>query len=247
MSKRALLMLHMLPDPRCDRVSRILAQRGFELDWICPAEGDALPPVDEHEVAVVYGGVQSANDQFPYIRAEIEWIGRWIETDRPYLGLCLGGQLLARSLGAKVQPHPSGLHEAGYVPVTPTTEGRAVLSEPLHIYSWHEEGFDVPRGAVLLAEGERFLHQAFRYGSAAYGLQFHPEANPELVRFWMDEAGEDAFDEPGVHSRARQLRDQGTFDGPMGAWLERFIDQHLLPCAESAQSVAERACRSAPP
>lgn len=235
MRSKALLLRHM-PTKRDDRVSRRLAELGFELDWRCPAQGDPLPvPGEEHRLAVVYGGVQSANDaeRCAYIRAEIDWIARWVAGERPFLGLCLGAQLLARALGARVAHHPEGLHEIGYVQVRPTPAGAALMGEPLHVYQWHREGFELPPGAELLATGERFPNQAFRADGCAYGLQFHPEVTVEIMGDWMAEAGE-MLVEPGAHPRERQLADAGRFDSAMGAWLAGFLDRWV--CSELAPS-----------
>ena len=231
MSKRALMLYHM-PDRRADRVSRLLAERGFDLDWCCPAEGHELPRgPNGYDLMVVYGGVQSANDSEAraYIPREIRWIEQWVSEERPYLGLCLGAQLLARALDARVERHPEGLHEVGFVRIEPTVAGQSFLSEPMHVYHWHKEGFDVPVGAELLATGETFPNQAFRYGESAFGLQFHPEVTSQIMHDWIREAGPTSLDEPGAHSRERQVADAARFDEPMGRWLSGFLDAVLLP------------------
>lgn len=241
MNRRVLLVEHM-PSNIEDRLTHYLIKRGFELEVRCPARGDPLPAIDEgHMLAVVHGGIQSANDEteLAYIRAEIDWIERWVGGGRPYLGLCLGGQLLARALGATVSPHPGGLYEIGFFRITPTAHATAFLPAPLHVYHWHREGFEVPQGAELLAVGEAFYNQAFRYGESAYGLQFHPEATPDILRAWIDETN-DALDQPGAHSRQRQLADAARFDAKMGAWFERFMDEFTASLRADTRSVGRR-------
>ena len=103
---------------------------------------------------------------------------------KPLLGICLGAQMMARTLGARVYCHVDQRTEAGYYPIRPTPEGRAVYDQwPDHVYEWHREGFDLPPGAVLLAEGDAaFPVQAFRYGPAAFAIQFHPEVTYAMMR-----------------------------------------------------------------
>ncbi len=105
---------------------------------------------------------------------------------KPLLGVCLGAQMLARHLGHRVYRHPEGKVEIGYYPIVPTEAGEALCAAPFptHVYQWHREGFDLPRGATLLAAGSDFEAQAFRYGPAAYGLQFHPEVTYAMMCRW---------------------------------------------------------------
>ena len=120
----------------------------------------------------------SANDTDEAIHRETDWIAVPLAENKPFLGICLGAQMLARHLGARVAPHPNGMAEVGYYPIRPTAIGRAVVPVwPSHVYQWHREGFDLPAGAELLAEGDMFPVQAFRLG-AAYAIQFHGESHP---------------------------------------------------------------------
>ena len=228
MRRRIVLVIHDY-DSFGDRASQHLAARGLSLEWVCPAQGDTLPaPNTDFDAAIVYGGVQSANRHAApdYVRREIDWAAEWVETQRPYLGLCLGGQILARALGAEVGPHPQGQREYGFVPVFPTEAGRDLMPEPMHVYSAHNEGFECPPGSELLLRGEVFPHHAFRYGSNAYAFQFHPECTPGLMRQWMRfSAGRPL--KPGQHNAQRQIEDSLSFDTQMGAWFERFLERWL--------------------
>jgi GMP synthase (glutamine-hydrolysing) len=125
-----------------------------------------------------------------------------------------------------VEFHPLGLAEVGYTLVRPTAAAGGFLGGPQPFYEWHKEGFEVPDQAELIASGEIFPNQAFRFRESAYGLQFHPEVTPEIILAWMAEAPE-TLDLAGAHCRRRQVADIRRFDAPTKLWLERFLTQWL--------------------
>ena len=224
---RALLVKHS--SSREDRLKRQLVERGVHVTWACPADGDRLPAGDgSYDLVVVYGGPQSANDGSPWMREELDWIRRWVEGGGLFLGLCLGAQLLARALGARVGPHPRGGHEVGYRRICATPAGAGMFPPELNVYQWHKEGFEIPPGAALLARGDEFPNQAFRYGERAYGLQFHPEVDRDAVRSWA-EPGDHLRTDLGAHSPERQLADSDRYDSMVEAWSARFLDRFILP------------------
>jgi GMP synthase-like glutamine amidotransferase len=136
---------------------------------------------------MIMGGPMSANDPLPGLAGEIELIGQAIRTDVPMLGICLGAQLIAKALGARVYPNPR--REIGWEPVYLTPEAHADplfsgLASPTTFFHWHGEAFDLPAGAQWLAYSEKCRHQAFRFGRCVYGIQFHPEITPEMIADW---------------------------------------------------------------
>ena len=221
------------------RVGRLLLERGFPLDIRRPRFGDALPEtLEAHTGAVVFGGPMSANDPDDFVRREIDWIGVPLKEGKPYLGLCLGAQMLAKHLGGRVWEHPQGRAEIGYYPLLPTSAGEA-LSErwdtpwPSHVYHWHREGFDCPSGAQTLATGDDFPTQAIQVGPAAFGLQFHPEVTHAMICRWTVVAAE-RLATPGAQDRVRQIEGRFLYDPHVRRWLDRFLD-HWLDEPEGAR------------
>ena len=228
MSKKILLVRHMVGSGT-DRVSQLLGRFGFEVEWRDIYAGEELPaPNGAYAGAVVYGGVQSANDdqEHEYIGRELRWIEDWVGAGKPYLGICLGAQTLARAMGGKVERHPDKLWEIGYFPIQATAAASDVLPDQMHVYHWHNEGFTVPKGGELLASGPTFPQQAFRMNEKVYGFQFHPEVTPMIYARWMNSAGY-CLEEPGAHDIDRQFKDAVRYHDPLGDWLKGFMKHWL--------------------
>jgi GMP synthase (glutamine-hydrolysing) len=102
------------------------------------------------------------------------------ESGKPFLGICLGAQLLARVLGAVVKPHPEGMTEIGYFPIFPTPAGESAFWQSVKVYHWHNEDLSCLRCSKASRRRD-FPNQAFRYGENAYGLQFHPEITRNML------------------------------------------------------------------
>jgi GMP synthase (glutamine-hydrolysing) len=205
------------------RVGYALRQLGFGLDVRRPRFGDPLPAtLREHGGAIIFGGPMSANDEDDFIRREIDWIGVPLKEKKPFLGICLGAQMCARALGGRVFLHPDGKAEIGYYPIRPTAAGLAVVDPwPEQVYQWHREGFDLPNGAELLAEGDMFEVQAFRYGSG-YALQFHPDVTHATMHLWTTR-GHGRLEMPGAKPRAAHFADRAVYDYSARAWLSGFL------------------------
>jgi GMP synthase (glutamine-hydrolysing) len=222
------------------RVGNALRALGHRLDIRRPRFGDPLPEtLDGHAGAVIFGGPMSANDPDDYLRREIDWIAVPLREQRPYLGICLGAQMLAMHLGARVAPHPQGRVEIGYYPIRPTQAGQEICPNwPDHVYHWHREGFELPAGTELLAEGGDFPIQAFRSGHA-FGLQFHPDVTYAMMHRWTMR-GHDRLELPGARPRHHHFEGRAVHDVIERAWLKRFLDgwlarmppQSLLQAAE---------------
>jgi GMP synthase (glutamine-hydrolysing) len=209
------------------RVGNALKQLGYQLDVRRPRFGEELPAtMDQHEAVVIFGGPMSANDEDEFIRREIEWIAVPLQADKPFLGICLGAQMCAKHLGGRVFRHPEGQAEIGYYPIRPTAAGLAVVEQwPEQVYQWHREGFDLPPGAELLAEGDMFEVQAIRYGRA-FALQFHPDVTHAMMHMWTTR-GQERMELPGARPRHTHFADRAAYDYSARAWLSVFLERWI--------------------
>lgn len=205
------------------RVGQMLIDKGFPLDIRRPVLGDPLPDtLTGHSGAVIFGGPMSANDPEPYIRRETDWIEVPLKENKPFLGICLGAQMMVRHLGGTVAPHRNGLTEIGWYRVRATEHGRLLMQWPKMVYHFHAEGFDLPRGAQLLAEGDAYPNQAIRYGENAWGLQFHAELTRSMMQRWVVH-GEHRFVMPNAQQGREHLEGRMIFDPPLKEWLWTFL------------------------
>ena len=209
------------------RLGRLFMEQGFLLDVRCPQIGQALPETPEgYAATLMFGGPMSANDEhLPGIAKELRWLDQNLNSPTPFVGVCLGAQILARVLGAEVMLHPEGYVEIGYCQIEPTVEGKLYFPAPLsHVFQWHKEGFDTPAGTVSLAKGTAaFENQFFRYGQSAYGIQFHPEVTLQMLKRWTI-GGAHMLDMPGAMPRDEQIANHAIYDPPFGDWAASFVD-----------------------
>ena len=208
------------------RVGRLLREQGASLDIRRPALGDPLPgTLAAHDGAIIFGGPMSANDPDDYIKREIDWLDVPLREGKPYLGICLGAQMLAKNLGHRVYKLPEGPVEIGYCPIQPEPAAEALCDAPFprQVYQWHREGFDLPAGSELLATGcAHYPVQAFRHGRNAFGFQFHPEVTYAMMCRWTVRAA-DRMIAPGARTRAEHLEGWHVNDAPVGAWIGSFL------------------------
>ena len=217
------------------RVREALHARGYTTEVCYVAGGAALPPMngsrlEGYDAAVVFGGAMSACDvdEHAFLREETEWIGAQLAADAPVLGVCLGAQIMARVLGARVFPHPDDLCEVGYHPLEPARPDCPLFPSAFHAFHWHREGFDLPPGAELLARGVIFENQAFSVGTRAFGVQFHPEMTSVTHERWLNNPkAQKYFLRPEVPSADQQRADAPRYDPVVHRWLGRFLDHWL--------------------
>jgi GMP synthase (glutamine-hydrolysing) len=226
--KPVLIILHQ-PHSNPGHVGQWLARRGHRLDVRRPRYGDKLPEtLEDHAGAVIFGGPMSANDAEEFISRETEWIGVTLREKKPFLGICLGAQMLARHLGARVYEHPNKCVEIGYYGIKSTNDaGRFGAAWPTRVYHWHREGFDLASGTVPLAVAEGdFENQAFAYGPAAVGVQFHPEITYAMVNRWTG-SNPQRLSLPGAQDRVSQLAGHIAHGPRVREWLDSFMPKWL--------------------
>jgi GMP synthase (glutamine-hydrolysing) len=166
-----------------------LREEGVPFSTVHAYAGESLPSVGKVSAAIVLGGSMGVHDvaKHPFLHEVKAFIGGCVCTRTPLLGICLGGQLLADVLGAKVDSCRHG--EKGTLPVTLTPAG---VTDPLFkgidrefvTFQWHDDSFAIPAGALCLASSPACPNQAFRYVSNAYGTQFHPEVDRTIIDSW---------------------------------------------------------------
>lgn len=176
--------------------------------------GDSLPDPDSIDWLIVMGGPMGVYDQdrYPWLKEEIAWIRDAIASGKTVFGVCLGAQLIAAALGAKV--YPNGQKEIGWFPVRLTEEGRQSLllkgfPQELPAFHWHGDTFDLPAGGVRLMTSVACANQAFSHGNRVVGLQFHLEVTPGGVSALIDQCGHELIPGPFIQT-AGQL--QGSSD-----------------------------------
>jgi GMP synthase-like glutamine amidotransferase len=167
----------------------VLRERGATVHRVELDEGEPLPDWHGFDAIVCMGGPMSATDdaKLPWLAEEKAFVAHAVRQGVPFWGVCLGVQLLAASLGARVYPGP--VPEVGVLPVALTEDA---LMDPVFsglpteflTLQWHGDTFDLPEGAVRLAGSPVYPNQAFRIGPSAYGVQFHVEVSPDLAREW---------------------------------------------------------------
>ncbi len=195
--RRPVLIIQHTPYEHAAAIRRALESQGIETRVVHPYDGEAYPKLSSIRGIISLGGPMGANDhdEHGWIEKECLLLREAVEAEMPVVGICLGAQLLARSLGSKVEKnvrpeigwHTVVLNETGMLDRIVGNAGGLPL-----VYHWHFDTFHLPENAVLLGESRHCERQVFRIGDRVYGFQFHPEADHQLIGEWL---AEDDIDE----------------------------------------------------
>lgn len=191
-------MIHIIQnDPMVPlgRIKGIIEETDLDFHLWQAWEEDFPEEMPEDAVALlVLGGIMGADDdeKFPYIRTVCRWIKKAVEEDLPFLGICLGGQLLAKVCGGEFKKDLYG--EKGCVPVDLTSEGLKdrifdEIPSSWPAFGWHADSFIPPLNSKVLAVSTKCTFQAFKLGQNVYGVQFHPEVTPFIAADWAALSG----------------------------------------------------------
>lgn len=199
---RAVILQHV-PFEGPGSIADWLAARGAEVCSVRLFAGDALPDPADFDLLIVLGGPMSVNDEWfhDWLADEKRLIAAAIAQDRAVLGICLGAQLIASALGARVGPNEHT--EIGWFDISALpAEGGFALPPRATVLHWHGETFALPDGAQLLASSEACRNQAFRIGERVIGLQFHLETTPDSLAELLEACGDEVVPERFVQDEA---------------------------------------------
>ena len=218
--------------------AEVLEQQGADYRVLRLFHGE-MPAEDWQRVGalIVLGGPMSANeeDRFPFLRWEKRIIRAAIDESVPILGVCLGAQLIAASLGTPIFRGP--VKEIGWSPISLTPHGQVdsllgYLPDRATVFQWHGDGFELPVGAIHLASSVNYKNQAFRIGRGIYGLQFHLEVTPTMIERWIDERSKDFALAPYVLPD-KILADTRNYAAALRYYAERCITEFVRRLARS--------------
>jgi GMP synthase-like glutamine amidotransferase len=183
------LAFRHVPFEGIGRIAPLLENRGIGCDYAdLYVDGAPTPDIAAYQGLIFLGGPMSANDPLPYLDRERALIGQAVERSQPLLGICLGSQLIARSLGGDVHRNREreiGWFDLEFTDLAAKDEIFSGIPGPETVFHWHSDTWELPPGAVRLAASKACGNQAFRAGSNIYGMQFHLEVTPEMIADWQ--------------------------------------------------------------
>ena len=211
-------------------IANAMSQRGIGYKYVRLFDGEPVPSdPGNYSGMIILGGPMNVyeEDKFPYLKDEDILIKKAVKNDMPVLGICLGGQLIAKATGAKVKKGTK--KEIGWYDLKLTKDSRQdkvfnSLPGTIKVFQWHGDTFDIPDGAVHLAGSELFSNQAYRVGSSIYGLQFHLEVTQEMINRWISEYEEELSTLDYINA-GRIISDTPVYIDNLNRCAELFFDK----------------------
>lgn len=213
------MRVHFLQHAKCDGPGNIrqpLISRGHTLTSTRLYMDEAFPTMKDFDWLIILGGDMGIYDEtaFPWLMEEKTFIRATIQANKRILGICLGAQLIAHVLGATVRKNK--YKEIGWFPITPLdgikdTMLSDVITDRTEVFHWHGDTFDIPDGAIAIAESKACPNQGFVYGKKVVGLQFHPEITKDAAAAFFEDCGQNMEKGPYIQSPAPILSNERGF------------------------------------
>ena len=236
-----LQVLQHVPFEGLGSIAPWLEARGDQIQWTRLFAGDPLPAVDASDALVILGGPMSVNDEdeHPWLRPEKQLVRESIACHKPTLGVCLGAQLIASALGARV--YPASEREIGWWPLRGAAHDTPAFVFPTECtaFHWHGETFDLPDNAVRLAGTESTENQAFQVGRHVVALQFHLESTPESVEAMLTHCQEDLAPGPFVQEGSQQRRDTQRYSASTNRLMDEVLAYVFTPHRRTVRNSSE--------
>ncbi|MES9946164.1 MAG: gamma-glutamyl-gamma-aminobutyrate hydrolase family protein [Candidatus Thiodiazotropha sp.] len=223
---RALYLQHV-PFEGLGSIETWLQSAGCEITNARLYESDELPEVDEVDLLVIMGGPMSVNDttDYPWLVKEKEFIKSVIDSGKPVLGICLGAQLIASSLGADI--YSNSVKEIGWFPIQAVrSDNKALFQFPEEavVFHWHGETFDLPSGATQIAASKVCRNQAFQIGANVIGLQFHLETTPASAQAIVEHCAAELVDGETIQTETEILAASPELYHSINGLMERVLE-----------------------
>lgn len=205
-----------------------IEKKGFQLNYTRFYENDSLPDPDTVDLLIIMGGPMNVLDFHihPWMKDEVEWVSNFLGSGKAILGICLGAQIIATALGSDVYPGKEkeiGWHSIRFLPGLGEFKICKNLPSARKVFHWHGDTFDIPKGAIRIAESNLFPNQGFIYEKRVIALQFHLEVGPKNVEDLVENCRDELLPGPYIQNES-ELRDEKRFTDENRVLLFNILD-----------------------